>query len=56
MVKEDDAGTYNFFDAFMHPYTVNNANNTGSIKCSKKNFEGVNAAPGKDKMCWCDEN
>jgi len=49
MVKGGDGtpgSEYNFYDAFMHEYTVNNANNTGSMKCSKKNFEGVNAAPG----------
>lgn len=56
MVKGGAEGEYNFFDAFMHEYTVNNANNTGSMKCSKKNFEGINAAPGQDKVCWCDED
>lgn len=30
-------------------------NGTGSLKCSKKNFEMINVAPGKDKECWCDE-
>jgi len=56
MVKDGANGENNFFDAFASPYTVNNANNTGSMKCSKKNFEGINAAPGKDKLCWCDEH
>jgi len=56
MVKEGADGAANFYDAFNGDYTVNNANNTKSIKCSKKNFEGINVSPGKDKVCWCDEN
>lgn len=51
MVKAD-----NFFEGFDNDYTANNANNTGSMKCSKKNFEEINVAPGKDKVCWCDED
>lgn len=28
-----------FYDAIMLEYTVNNANNTGHIACTKSNFE-----------------
>ena len=56
MVKDGKQGVNNFYDAFNDDYTANNANKTGSIKCSKKNFEGINVAPGKDKVCWCDED
>lgn len=45
-----------FFTAIRGDYTVNNANNTGKIKCTKSNFEGVNPLPGEDKQCFCDEN
>lgn len=45
-----------FFTAFnTEPYTMNEANNTGSIKCGKSSFEEVNPVPGEDKQCWCDE-
>lgn len=45
-----------FFTAMnTEPYTVNEANNTGSIKCGKSSFEDVNPVPGEDKQCWCDE-
>lgn len=53
MVKSD---SNDFFDGFNAEYTANNANKTGSMKCSKKNFEDINVAPGKDKVCWCDED
>lgn len=56
MVKEGPNGVNSFYDAMYEDYTANNANNTGHIKCSKKNFEGINVAPGKDKVCWCDED
>jgi len=39
-----------------HPYTVNTANNTGSIKCSRESFEGTNPIPGEEKECFCDEH
>jgi len=57
----DGAKENDFFTAFEHEYTVNQWNNTGSTdsassKCSKKNFEGVNVAPGVDKVCFCDED
>jgi len=45
-----------FYNGLRGPYTVNNANNTGHIKCGKANFEGVNPIPGEDKMCMCDEH
>jgi len=45
-----------FYTAIRGDYTVNNANNTAHIKCTKANFEGVNPLPGEDKQCFCDEN
>lgn len=44
-----------FFTGLRGAYTVNNANDTGHIKCGKVNFEGVNPLPGEEKMCMCDE-
>lgn len=39
-----------FYDAIaIAEYTANNANNTGHIKCGKKNFEDINPVPGEDK-------
>lgn len=55
-VKSGANGAYSFFDALQGDYTANNANNTGSLKCSKKSFEDINVAPGQDKACWCDED
>lgn len=55
-VKSGASGAFNFFDALEGDYTANNVNNTESIKCSKKNFEDINVAPGQDKVCWCDED
>ena len=45
----------NFWDFSNGYFTVNGANNTGSIQCKKKNFEGVDPAPGEDLGCYCDE-
>lgn len=46
-----------FFTAMnTEPYTVNEANKTGSLHCGKSSFENVNPAPGEDKVCWCDEH
>jgi hypothetical protein len=55
MVKDGTSGPNNFYSAFNDDYTVNEVNSTSSIKCSKKNFEGINVSPGKDKVCWCDQ-
>lgn len=55
MVKDGNGQENDFFSAIADDYTANNVNGTNSIKCSKKNFEGVNVSPGKDKVCWCDE-
>jgi hypothetical protein len=41
--------------AFRAAYTANNANNTGHLACSRKNFEDINPLPGEDKQCFCDE-
>lgn len=40
---------YDFYDAIKLDYTVNNVNKTGSIKCGKSSFEGVNPLPGEEK-------
>ena len=55
MIKDGANGVNDFFSAFSAEYTANNVNGTKSIKCTKKNFEDINVAPGQDKRCWCDE-
>lgn len=45
----------NFYDIQNNYWTVNGANNTGSVKCRKHTFEKVDPIPGKPKQCFCDE-
>jgi len=45
-----------FFEAMKGEYTVNQANNTGSVKCSRENFEDIVPNPGEPNVCHCDEH
>ena len=45
-----------FWTAMSAGYTVNQVNDTNSIKCSRHNFEDVNPLPGEDKVCMCDQH
>lgn len=45
-----------FFEAMDGDYTVNQANNTGSVKCSRENFEDIVPNPGEPNVCHCDEH
>jgi len=44
-----------FFTAMTGYYTVNQVNNTGSVKCSRENFEDIVPNPGEPNVCHCDE-
>lgn len=45
-----------FYSALMSAaYTLQQANNTRHVQCTKSTFEDVNPLPGEDKLCWCDE-